>query len=551
MRILGIDQGHSSIKAIEIDSAFGRFDIHDYHERVIQPGESAQSALKELIESLPKAPERIIVSMPCSQSTFRNLQLPTRDKKAIQAAVGYELEDELPFSTEDSTYEYSILNQSKQGSFVHVAASLKTTVQNNLGSWKSDGVDPDVLTTETWAYRILLNRILPLESQESPVLLVQIGHERTLIYLQWKGSPVLIREVAWGGKDLTLAISQKFNLSEDQAEAIKLDQGYIGSPESEIEPSPQQSEYSICLEDELEALFPDLRKVELSCKNVTKHRIGAIYLSGGSALLPGLAGWFYERLMIPTQLLLPLSAMTTPSGVTYSEQTEAKFSLAAGLAMGLVGSDRAVCINFRKGELAKVVQSRKLNLEAIKKPLIGVGIVSFCLFLSLVVQSQVYQSRLTTTNTQLEKSIRAFFGQLSSSSLRTYMSNTNNLKTSVKKELNKQRELNKLLGANPHSPLDFLNSLSLTIPKDVVVDMTQFQVGTPPGESFVSGDQTNSGSFTFIISNPQTAEKLATLLSGRISHIQRGQTEEVTSEDASKKWKVSFSGTPTEDSYGK
>ena len=34
------------------------------------------------------------------QVTFRNLHLPTRDKKAIQAGVGFELDDELPFDSE-------------------------------------------------------------------------------------------------------------------------------------------------------------------------------------------------------------------------------------------------------------------------------------------------------------------------------------------------------------------------------------------------------------------------------------------------------------------
>ena len=65
------------------------------------------------------------MSLKTRQVTFRNLQLPTRDKKAIQSGVGFELEDELPFSIENAAYDYSIISQSKAGTQVHVAATLK------------------------------------------------------------------------------------------------------------------------------------------------------------------------------------------------------------------------------------------------------------------------------------------------------------------------------------------------------------------------------------------------------------------------------------------
>lgn len=555
MRILGIDWGSSSIKAVEMDSAFGRYDIHDYHEHPIEAGKPPQDAVVQLLNKLAKVPDRIIIALPNGLCTFRNLQLPTRDKKSIQAAVSFELEDELPFPSEDSFLDYVILNQTKQGSAIHVGATLKRHLTTVIDTWKSAQVNPDVITTEAWAYRNLMNRVLGPTGQTSPVLLVQMGNDKTTLYVHWNESPAIIREIAWGGRDLNAAICEKFNVTLEQAEATKIDHGFVSAPSthdpnsSTPEVKLQRTELSHCLEDALKSLIVELRQIALVSKNITRHSVSLVYLAGGSSLLPGISGWIEEKLTITTRPLLALSSITS-SGVTYSDQTDARFLLAASLPLCLVGPDKATCINFRKKEFGKQVRSHEFNLRALRKPLMAIGTVAFCLFLSLIVQSSVYQSRLKVTDKLLEKSVRSFFGQISSSALKTYMKNPGVLRTSVTKELNKQRELSRLFGNNPHSPIEFLNTLSSSIPKDVVVDLSEFHVGSSAADPFAGGEP--SASLSFIVANPQVAERLASILSGKISNIQRGKMEEVASSDnGTKKWKVTFSGKPTDDSYGK
>ncbi len=553
MRILGIDLGSSSIKSVEMDSAFGRFDIRDYHEQTIQAGETQTDALNRLIRALPKPPDKVIVAIPPSFNTFRNLLLPTRDKKAIQSGIGFELEDELPFSVEDASFPYIILAQGKQGSNIHVAISLKKHIGAMIQKWQETAVNPDVITTEEWAYRAILNRTLGPNAgaAEEPLLLTIVGHERTLFYLHWMGTPALIREARWGGKDLTLAIAQKYQIPLDQAETTKLGQGIIFGTQRPADATPEQLEMSACLESPCENLLTELRQIDLVARSATQHGVNFIYLSGGTALLPGLGQWLEEKLQVIVKPLSALSTITT-SGITYSEQTDARFLLAAALPLAMVGNDRNQVINFRKDGFSKTARTRELDLRAFKKPMMALATVAVSLVLSLAVQSAVYKKRLTSTNAQLEKSIRIFFGQVSSSSLRSYMSNTAVLRTAINKELGKHRELNRLLGPNPHSPLDFLNTLSSTISKGVVVDLTDFKAGIPDTDSFLSSDHTPEASLAFLVSNPQVAEKLAILLKTKLSPFERGKMEETTvTEGNPQKWKISFSGKPTEDSYGK
>jgi general secretion pathway protein L len=571
MRILGIDLGSTSIKAVEIDSAFGRFEIHDYHEHRIEEGEAPALAINRLLQALPKIPDRIAVALPTRQLTFRNLRLPTRDRKAIQASVGFELDDELPFPLHKALYDYSVLSQSKQGTEVHVAATLRPNVAHLLETWSQAGVDPDLLTSESWAYRTLLNRVLPLTEQNEPILLAQIGDQRTTLYVHWRGTPILAREIPWGGNDLTQAIARKYDLPPEQAKSAKLDHGFVVTDSRKGDLTAEQAEFSETLMTPIRELISEFRQAEFTCKNITHHSFSRIYLGGGTVLLPGFAKVIEESFSIPTKPLRGLSSLST-SGVTYSDHSDSVFLLAASIALCLVGTDRASQINFRKEEFAKKGQSRELNFNTLKRPLLAAGAIGLSLFASMVAETNIYNSRLQETDIQLEKALRSFFGSISESGIRTYKSNTNSLRTAINKELNKQREIARLTQPNPHSPLDFLKRLSAAIPKEVgtngLVDVIQFQVGSAPTASYLStpapsatsapGSAGTTGdtavSLTFVVPTQQTAEKLAELLIGpnlRISSIQKGKAEEITAPNGTKSWKVTFTGKPTEESYGK
>jgi general secretion pathway protein L len=549
MRILALDPGSSSIKAVEMDSAFGRFEVHDYHEIPIAPGVSAQETLAQWISALPRTPDRIVVALQGAQFTFRNLQLPTRDKKAIQSSVGFELEDELPFSADESLFDFVILSQAKTGSTVHVAATLKKQIQSSVDFWSAAKTEPDLVTTEAWAYRTLLNRIVSPHEQEGPTLVIQCGHQKTTYYLHWHGAPALMRDLSWGGQDLNEAISKKLQVSLEKAESMKLDQGMLPidseSPDFDTRDlPPDQVELSHCIQDALLPLLEELRRIQFTTRGFTRKAIQKIYLAGGTALLPGLSAWIEKQSGISTQLLRALS-LTASSGVTYSEQTDAKFLLAASLSFCLVGPDRANCINFRRGEFAKLARAKKIDLQALRKPLMALSAIGASLFLSLTVQSVVFHSRLETADAQLEKSVRSFFGQVSNSALRNYLSDTTKLKTSVKKELSKQRELARLYGPNPYSPLTLLNDISALIPKNTVVDLSQFQAGISPQDSYQKAEAQSSLSLTFILNNPQTAEQLSHLLSSKVTALKRSEMEEIASSDSpTPQWKVNFNGKP-------
>ncbi|MBI3534989.1 MAG: pilus assembly protein PilM [Deltaproteobacteria bacterium] len=541
MKILGIDIGNASVKAVEIESAFRRWEIHEYYEEKIETGSDPFLATRKLIERLPMLPDRVAVALKTSCVTFRNLQLPTRDRKAIRSGVGFELEDDLPFELEQVIYDYSILSTSGQSTQVHVSATLKSYVEDLLTKLNQIGVDPDLITTEAWAYRNLLNKILSKTVKEKPIMLVKIGNERTILYVHWNGYPILSRELSWGGKDLTQAICRKYGIPLDQANQTKKEHGFILPSSQRAQAIAEQIEFSDTLLQPLEVLVSEIKQAKLICKSIAHEHLSQIFLTGGSSLLPGLLGFLEEELQIPTQSLKGMSQLAA-SGVSYSEDTEASFLLASALAISLIGAERSKTINLRKGELAKEIKSREISYENLKRPLKAVGAIFICLMLSAIIQNQVYKSRLKSSELQLEKSVRSFFGQISNSAVRTYMSSPKTLRDTIKKELTKTKELTIVYAPNQRSPLLFLNEISQTIPKDVVVDMMQFNVGS----------SVDNVEMSFLLVQPQTADKLNVILNSKIADLKKSELQEITNKnDALKKWKITFSGKPKEEAYGK
>ena len=77
----------------------------------------------------------------------------------------------------------------------------------------------------------------------------------------------------------------------------------------------------------------------------------------------------------------------------------------------------------------------------------------------------------------------------------------------------------------------------------MVVDLSQFQVGD---------DVTSNASLTFIVSSPQTAERLGSLMEQNLNKIQKGKLEEFAPADGGpKKWKITLSGNPSESAYAR
>jgi Tfp pilus assembly PilM family ATPase len=531
MRVLGLDISKEGVACVEIESAFGRFEIRETQEIPISPDTDLQayppvSIANQLLSGLPQAPDRVVTALPMELTTFRNLQVATKDKKAIRAALEFELEDDLPFEKENLHYDSVILDAGGTGSLIHIGASKKENVALHIKLLNDNGVDPEIITTDAWAYRSLFTRIKGLTES---VMLVGFEQTKTFFYVHSHNRPVLYREIPFGVHTLEVKLKEAFGASASELNTWIKDIGVTGIDE----------QVSNTIADLLEILVPELKQTELGARASMKGPIDQIYVTGSGALMPGFLNWLEEASMKRVSLFKPLS-MVSPGQVSYSDTTEIRFARALALAFVNLPTDKLSPLNFRKGIFSKENENQNSPIELIKKPLPYLLITLFVFFIVKTVEYKYYTAKLIDTDETLKRSVKSYFGNISDSATRTYMSNIPNLKKKIETDLTKERALAKLYSPNANSPLDFLKALSQKIGKDIVTDLVSFDAGSEYTDKY-SDNKPIHTTLTFVISNPQLLAKLSDLLEKNFNFT-KGASEEL-SIDGRKAYRISYSGT--------
>ena len=529
MRVIGLDLHPDRVSAIEIDTAFGRFEVRDTHELMVDENSTPELSGQRLLASLPRPADRLVVSAPSEISTFRNLQIASKDKKAVKSALEFELEDDLPFEKENLHYDSVTLSSGQGGSLIHVGATKKESFAGFLNSLQNQGLDPEVITTDPWAYRSLLQRIAP----ETPVLLFGLERNKTFFYVHHQNKPVLYREIQFGLGKIEQALEKQFGATQGEIRNWMRDVGVNGIDQN----------VSNCIAEALEALVPEIKQTELAARASLKLPIEQIWVTGEGALLPGIMNWMEEASAKRTSLFKPLNLLS-PNKLNYSDLTEIHFSKALALGMSVIPLDKLHPINLRKGSFIKNDEKNASVWELIRKPLPFLAITAVVFFATKSIEYQYYKGRLSDTDEALKKSVKTYFNVTtgntpSENSTRNYLADTDKLKKTIQTDLAKERELSKLFAPNNNSPFDFLKSLSQKIGKDIVLDMVQFDAGGDLTDSYKE-NRPFKANLSFLVTNPQIMAKLSDLME-KTYKLKKGNSEEITQE-GKKVFRIMFSG---------
>jgi Tfp pilus assembly PilM family ATPase len=530
MRVLGLDISQTAIACVEMDTAFGRFEIRDTHESVLDQNLDPTSlnpvgAAQQMLASLSKKPDRIVTAVPVEMTTFRNFQIATKDKKAIKSFVEFEIDDDLPFEREDLHYDTVNMGTAGTGSVIHMGAVKRANFENHLNQLKDFQIDPDVITTDAWAYRSLMTR---LNIGNDPVMLMGFERNKIFFYIHHKNRPVLYREVAIGVKTIERYLAENMGANQSEIQTWIRDVGVTGIDE----------QVSNAISDVLELMVPEIKQTELGARATLKDAITQIFVTGEGALMPGFMQWLEAATEKRVSLFTPFSQLSSGQ-VNYSEMTEIRYAKALALAMTVIPADKLQSINLRKGPFSKTSAETNNALDLIKKPLPYIIITAAVFFATKTIEYNYYKSKLAESDDTLKRAVKTYFGGVSDNVVRTYLSDPAKLKKNVQTDLAKERELSKLFTPNPNSPFDLLKNLSSKIGKDVVIDMIQFDSGTDNVESYKENRPIRT-SLAFVVANAQVLARLNELVEKNFN-LKRGSSEEITQEGR-KLLRITYSG---------
>ncbi len=486
MRILGIEFGSWSVKAVEMESRFRRFDILDFHEirlplQIVDPAETYRTAVSQLMARLPSHPEKVVTSLPTAQTALRFLQMPLKQRKKVEKMYRYELEDNVPFKLEDSIIEHHVV-RSGEGSLVFAAIAPKRFIQAHIDWLKSVGIDPDWLTFEGMGianlYLTSLANQKPSKEPESeppegPVLLLDIGHQKTNVAVFDEDRLQLFRTIGWGGAAVTQALSMTLSISPEDAEKYKMKDLKLGE-ETE---SDKKSDVQFAATQAFDTFLADINHSLVSYRALYSTNAVRALITGGTSKMWGIEK-FLERM-----LGLPVSTFRSVEGLSMKESAEKGDESRFGEPLGrslVFARKTALVFNFRREEMGKGTSLTEvtafLQNPNVTKLLWYAAVLAILLFVHVNIAGFLVGPQVQTANARVKKSFSDTFRDVPTKQQAGLVTDPANLRKFIEKKTSELDQRLKMLSKTRQPMLSLIRGITETFPPDVKVDVNNLQL---------------------------------------------------------------------------
>lgn len=396
-RILGVDVGRWSVKAVLLESHFRGFRVERAVEVPLPPPAEGQTeeeslherqalALTELMAEDGLRADAQVASFPGEAAAIRFVRLPFAEPRKVEQVMEGELEDLVPFELDDEIYHYQILERQpvrgQPGSSLSLAAAArKVQVRGFLDRLAEAEIDPKFLQVDVLGLHALYTHFLaddgtrpetpgselpdePRLGLDEPAeldgavedraptppqgrLLVDIGHHRTLVLGASEKGVAHARVIRAGGSDVTRAIAKAYDLSFTDAENGKHANALLATARHPAANDDVQR-LSDVIARGLTPLVRELRRTLAAIRSERRVEITRIDLLGGGARLENLPHFLAEALGVPVGLGAAVEQNVEPQ---VAPERRGAFGLALSAALRLGGDQTTTHIDLRRGEL--------------------------------------------------------------------------------------------------------------------------------------------------------------------------------------------------------
>jgi type IV pilus assembly protein PilM len=294
---IGLDIGSSSIRAVEVRRGKDEYSLTNFGQVPLPPGTvtggvvqdsaAVTSALKQLWAACKFGTKHVSLGVTNPQLVVREMSISNLPAKEMRQALPFQVKDALPLAVERSLLDFHPLEEPGDNPTVRglLIAMPKDAVLTTVEAVQRAGLHVAGVDLASFA---LLRAASRLDAQVEAI--VDIGAEVTSVVVHADGEPLIVRTVPRGGREITESLATRLGITVPEAEALKCRYGLHGdgSPDS----AAAAGDAIRPLVNELRSSFTYLASGERQ-KQVTR-----ISLSGGSALMPGLAEHLQEQLHV-------------------------------------------------------------------------------------------------------------------------------------------------------------------------------------------------------------------------------------------------------------
>ena len=311
-KILTLNIGASTVELAEYEAGSrGALTLVNYGTAALAApldGGNAEAilspALLEIVRERGIKPGPVAISVP-GQTVFpRFAAIPaTGGEEKFEQMVRYEIEQNIPFPIDEMVCDRQVVGETEAGDkSVLIVAAKVDQVEAITSAVSAAGFTPEVVDAAPLA---LTNALRSIRPDDSCVILLDIGSRTTSLVLA-EGGRIYNRSIPVAGAAITKEIAAALGCSTEEAEAIKLERGYValgGVTEDEDEVVNRVSKACRAVLTRLNAEIS--RSVNFYRSQQGGGRPEKLYLTGGGALLPQVDVFFSEMLGIEVEFFNP------------------------------------------------------------------------------------------------------------------------------------------------------------------------------------------------------------------------------------------------------
>ncbi|MEY3901214.1 MAG: hypothetical protein RL189_520 [Pseudomonadota bacterium] len=558
-KILGLDFGSYSIKAVEITQTFNAYRVERFYEVAVPEIDGlAQelveyTAIRQLLTENSIEFDRTYTAMNGLMVSTRTFAFQNVKKRDVPLVVQNELETNAPFSLEDTIIDQQIIDTSGGTTSVLTAMCRKENIEAYLSGLKDLEIEPKVIDVD---YLTFINLFPFLKTSEqrsygpsdlrNPVwdpgdkckLILDIGHLKTAMILINNNKFVTARTIRMGGRYITEMLSKGLGVTYGEAQRLKHAVSYVEYKPDAKPAAGYEREFNVAYQMGLAAtdLVKEIIRTLHSFKAQERLVPSQIIVTGGTACIRNITQFLEDSIEIPIKLMtFDETRLRLDDG---DDDKAPILSQALAIALRGVPGKHHSQINLRKGELALVGSYDAVFKQISNISLLAFGLVA-CLMGSYALRWWLYTDQIDSLKKQFQTEIKQTLGaepkelkNIASQSSWDLTNYSNRAFKTMDEDLrSKKAAIDNFLGLRSAVPLKVLRDVSQAIDKKTTVDITNFHVHAN-GTADIEGETVDLA----------TAERIGSIIRGigSFQSVKLNNPERIPGSD-----KVKFSMTAT------
>ena len=338
--LLGLDIGSHTLKLVELAPGgqevrrIGRARVPRdvIVDGAIRDPETLAARLSALLENTQPKSRRVATSISGYSVIVKRITVPYEDEREIEDNLIFEAENYVPFEIEEVYLDFHVLGPAETGkkggtgTDIFLVAAKREVVDTYAEIIQAVGLMPAVVDVDVFALGNLFEA--RYEDVVEPTVLLDIGASKTNLNIVRHGLSLFSRDMAIGGDQLTQAIREGTGLALDQAEEVKI----RGTDDPGL-----AREVRAIVKNMAKSWAQEVRKaIEFFKSGADKTEFPqALYLSGGTALMPGLDRYLEEKIGLPLRRLDPFKGLGTQGELQGDYLKEVAPQMAVGMGLAI------------------------------------------------------------------------------------------------------------------------------------------------------------------------------------------------------------------------